>query len=223
LLPEKDEYPLSEQSLATELQELQIELPSDQVERLAAYHAQLLAWNDRLNLTRHTDLRTFAQRDVLDSWHLAQWLERGERVLDVGTGGGVPGILLAIMRPDLRVSLCDSVGKKAAAVAEMVRELKLAVPVHSSRVEPLLEHQRFDVLVFRAVGPLEKILRAVEPHWSSFKRLLMIKGPAWTEERLAARHKGLLNQLELRRLASYRPPGHYGDSVILTVFPKANP
>ena len=219
---EKDGDPLSQALLAAELQAFQIQLPADQLDRLLAYHAQLLAWNERLNLTRHVDLSTFVQRDVLDSWQLAQWLEKGERVLDVGTGGGVPGILIAILRPDLRVSLCDSVGKKAAAVSDIVRELKLPVTVHASRAEPLLEHQKFDSLVFRAVGPLEKILRAVEPHWGAFKRLLMIKGPAWTEERLAARHRGLLNQLELRRLASYRPPGHYGDSVILTVFPKAD-
>lgn len=206
--------------LAAELRPLQIELTAEQIDRLLAYHAHLLQWNERLNLTRHTEIATFAQRDILDSWQLAQWLEKGERILDVGTGGGVPGILLAILRPDLRVSLCDAVGKKAAAVAEIVRELGVLVPVHASRVEPLLEHQRYDTLVLRAVGPLPKILRALEPHWSSFKRLLAIKGPAWTEERLAAREQGLLNGLELRRLASYRPPGHYGDSVILTVFPK---
>ena len=62
---------------------------------------------------------------MVDSYELSKLLEQGERVLDVGTGGGVPGIVLAILRPDLVVSLCDSTQKKARAVEAIVADLGL--------------------------------------------------------------------------------------------------
>jgi 16S rRNA (guanine527-N7)-methyltransferase len=191
-----------------------------QVEQLAAYHQTLVTWNQRLNLTRHADLETFVIRDLWDTWQLAQHLATGERVLDVGTGGGVPGIPLAILRPDLQVSLCESVGKKAEAVAEIVAELRLPVTVYGARAEDLLPVHPFGTLVARAVGPMWKILKWVQPHWEHFERLVLIKGPKWPEERGEARHRGYLHGLALRRLASYATPGHYGESVVLTIYPR---
>ena len=79
-----------------------------------------------MNLTRHTTLEKFVGRDVVDSYQLGKLLEQGERVLDVGTGGGVPGVVLAILRPDLSVSLCESTQKKARAVEAIVARAGLA-------------------------------------------------------------------------------------------------
>ena len=85
----------------------------DAVASLQRYCELLWRWNQKLNLTRHTDEETFVIRDMIDTLRLATHLSDGERVLDVGSGGGVPGIVLAIVRPDLDVSLAESVGKKA--------------------------------------------------------------------------------------------------------------
>jgi 16S rRNA (guanine527-N7)-methyltransferase len=87
------------------------------------------------------------------------------------------------------------------------------------RSESLLADRRFDTAVARAVGPLWKILKSLQPHWDRLGRLLLIKGPKWTEERGEARHRGYLATLELRRLAAYPTPGHYGENVILTIYP----
>ena len=111
--------------------------------------------------------------------------------MDLGTGGGVPGILISILRPDLTISLCDSVGKKAKVVDEIVQELDLQVAVFNARLEDLLEDFRFDSVVTRAVGPLWKICTWFQGHWHSFDRLLAIKGPRWAEERGEARHRGV--------------------------------
>ncbi|MCP4190568.1 MAG: hypothetical protein GY768_08055 [Planctomycetaceae bacterium] len=133
----------------------------------------------------------------------------------------MPGIPLAILRPDLQVSLCDSSGKKCEAVAEIVQKLALSVPIYQDRVENVVQIADFDTIVARAVGPLWKILKWLEPHWDEFGCLLLIKGPKWTEERLEARHKGYLKPLEIRRLSSYKTPGHQGESVILGISTKA--
>ena len=137
-------------------------------------------------------------------------------MLDVGTGGGVPGVVLAILRPDVIVTVSDSVGKKTTALDDIVRQLGLKTKVVNSRVQDLLPKRKYDTVVARAVGPTSKILRWVSPCWSRFGRLLLIKGPKWTEERKEARHLGLMNNVELRKLVSYPMLGTESESVILS-------
>ena len=138
-------------------------------------------WNEKLNLTRHTDYEKLVTGDVVDSQMLEQFLDAGQRVLDVGTGGGVPGVVLAILRPDLTVEPCESMAKKARAVEGIVHTIGLDIPVHHARAETLLAERTFDTLVVRAVAPLAKLLTWFGPHWDAFGRLLIIKGPAWVE------------------------------------------
>jgi len=210
----------SDDAFHAALAEHGIELPAEQIERLARFRSLLWEWNTKLNLTRHTDDQKFVGRDVRDSLAFAQVLGPKEKVLDVGTGGGVPGVILAILRPDLNVWLCDSVGKKAAAVADIVAQLKLNVPVIHGRAQDLLGPSVYNSLVIRAVGRLKDILQWFRPHWEHFDRLLALKGPAWVEERGEARHRGLLNDLALRKLASYPLPGTHSESVLLQICPK---
>ena len=197
-----------------------IELPEDQVVALDRYCRQLWEWNERLNLTRHTDYEKFVRRDVVDALHIEPFLESGERVLDVGTGGGLPGALLAIIRPDLKVTLSDSVAKKARAVQAIVEESGLTVSVRHAPAQDLLNTEEFDTLVVRAVGPMAKLLTWFNPHWDSFRRLLLIKGPSWVEERAAARERRLLAGLRLSKLDSYPLAGTDSESVILEIRPR---
>ncbi|MBN2475087.1 MAG: 16S rRNA (guanine(527)-N(7))-methyltransferase RsmG [Pirellulales bacterium] len=194
-----------------------IDLPPGQIEQLARYCELLWQWNAKINLTRHTDYEKFVARDLVDSLAIAGFLGPGEKVLDVGTGGGVPGVVLAIVREDLDVSLCESVGKKAGAVGDIVQQLGLDVGVFHGRAEDLLAERRFDTLVIRAVGRLRKLLDWLGPHWDAFERMLLVKGPAWVEERGEARHHGLLKGLALRKLAAYPLPGTKSESVLLQI------
>jgi 16S rRNA (guanine527-N7)-methyltransferase len=189
-----------------------------QVELLDHYRRLLWSWNDKINLTRHTTLEKFVARDVVDSFQLAQLLEKGERVLDVGTGGGVPGVMLAILRPDLKISLCESTAKKAAAVEAMIGELGLKVPVYACRAEEVLQNATFNTLVARAIAALSKVLFWLDPYWDAFDHLLLIKGPSWVDERAEARHQGRLHGLELRKAATYQTPGTGAESVILKIW-----
>ena len=200
-----------------------IVLADRELRLIESYCRLLWEWNTKLNLTRHSDFERFVGRDLRDTIEVAKLLRHNEEVLDVGTGGGVPGLVLAILRPDLRVTLCDSVAKKVRAVESMAEELKVPVEAIVTRAEEQLDDARYDALLLRAVGPLPKILRWFKPHWGSIGRLLIFKGPKWIEERYEARRQGLLNDLELRKAAEYPMLGTDSSSVILKIWRKGMP
>lgn len=204
-------------TLSTALGRHGIELADEQVALLDRYCQRLWDWNSRFNLTRHTDFEKFVARDVADCQWLERFLESGESVLDVGTGGGVPGVVLAILRPDLEIALCDSVAKKAKAVAAIVEETGLKIPVHHAAAQDVIQRERFDTLVVRAVAPLAKLLAWFKPHWDRFDRLLVLKGPAWVAERAEARERRLLAGLRISKLATYPLPGTESESVVLQI------
>jgi 16S rRNA (guanine527-N7)-methyltransferase len=126
------------ESLHQSLKHYNISLPKKQTEQLDAYCQLLWEWNSRFNLTRHLTYDRFVSRDLVDSLAFSEFLRSKERVLDVGSGGGVPGIVLKIIRPDLNIELCDSTGKKALALSEIVNELNLDIAVHHAKVETIL-------------------------------------------------------------------------------------
>ena len=215
-------------AVAAECERLGLVVSPEAVPRLAAYAASLWSWNERLNLTRHTDVEKFVSRDVADAVAIAPHLASDAHVLDVGTGGGVPGVLLAILRPDLRVELCDSVGKRARAVREIVAEIGLTIPVHEGAAQPLVAAAaeagerggrpgRFDVLVVRAVAPLLKLLTWFEPLCDAYGRMLVVKGPRWEEEKGEARHRGFVKKVGVRRIAAWPIRGSDNESVLLEI------
>jgi 16S rRNA (guanine527-N7)-methyltransferase len=212
-----DEDHLSDLDLAGALAARNILLPADRIELLDRYRALLWSWNEQLNLTRHTTIAKFVDRDVVDSLQLVEFIRQRERVLDVGAGGGVPGLVIAICRPDLRVTVCDSTQKKARVLQAVIQDLGLPVEAFGCRAEELLEIRTFDTLVARAVAPLAKILYWLMPHWESMDQLLLIKGRNWVDERSEARHRGLLRDLELRKIASYGSASLPGESVVLRI------
>ncbi len=201
---------MSHSTLSEALSHFEISLSKAKQERIDAYCQLLWEWNTRLNLTRHDTYDKFVGRDLRDTLALADILRPEERVLDVGTGGGVPGVLLGILRPDLKIELCDSTGKKAMAVGEIVRELRLDIPVWHAKAESVLADRakgtRFTSLTIRAVSRLMKLLQMVSPHWNIIDRLLLVKGPHWSEERGEARHYNMMTKLALRCLKTYPTP-----------------
>jgi 16S rRNA (guanine527-N7)-methyltransferase len=209
-------------TIAAECDRLGLAVSPDALPPLAAYAERLWAWNEKLNLTRHTDAATFVARDVADVVAIAPHLAAGERVLDVGTGGGVPGIVLAILRPDLHVELCDGVGKKARAVRAISEEIGLPLPVHEAAGQAVVAKRpgAFDTLVIRAVAPLVKLLGWFEPVAHTYGRLLVIKGPRWEEEKGEARHRGFVKKVRIRRLAAWPLPGGDNESVLLEIKPR---
>ncbi len=181
------------------------QLDEHQIQQLARYCQLEWDWNEKINLTRHTDFDKFVTHDLVDTLALSRHIGK-ERVLDVGSGGGVPGVLLKILRPELHIDLCESVNKKANCLVDIVAQLELHTDVYIGRAEDILPDVRYNTLTFRAVAKMAKILEWMRPQLNSFDRILMIKGPAWVEERGEARHFGMMTNLSLRKLEEYTLP-----------------
>lgn len=147
------------------------------IEQLAAYLSLLHKWNQTYNLTAVRDLDAMVGRHILDSLAVLPWVH-GPRVLDVGTGPGLPGIPLALANPDLHVVLLDSNGKKIRFLQEVKRQLSLQnVEVKHLRVEDYQPDQGFDTVVTRAFSSIQTMLtctkHVLQPHgkWLAMKGL----------------------------------------------------
>jgi 16S rRNA (guanine527-N7)-methyltransferase len=156
---------------------------------LLAYLALLQKWNGAYNLTAIRDPQQMLGLHLLDSLSIIPQLSGGSLV-DIGSGAGLPGIPVAIARPDLAVSLVEPVGKKARFLREVVRQLRLAnVRVFDCRAEQLDEPGRHDCLSARALGSLAQLIAFGGHLLSPEGRLLAMKGQ-WPEEELAALPSG---------------------------------
>ena len=138
------------------------------------------------------------------------------RLLDIGSGGGLPGIVIAITRPDLELHLMEATGKKATFLSEVAARLELRVTVHHGRAEELARPPltgSFDLVTARAVAPLERLVPWAEPYLGPKGQLHAIKGERWGEELDAARPTA--ERLGLRVVA--RPGRSRGDLEPLVV------
>jgi 16S rRNA (guanine527-N7)-methyltransferase len=172
------------ESLLAEEPDLAALLPASFVERAAAYAALLLAANRRLNLTRVTEPAEVARLHLLDAMAALPLLDTAQptTALDLGSGGGVPGIPLAMARPEVRWLLVDSVRKKADALREIAEALGLAnVSVEAERAEALgrseAHREAYDLVAARACAPLPVLAELALPLLAIGVRLLAWKGP----------------------------------------------
>ena len=158
--------------------------------------AQLRAFSERVRESPH-NLVSRRARDELDTRHvpeavaLARLLPAGpHRLLDVGSGGGFPGIVIAIVRPDLEVHLLESTRKKVAFLEEVADALGLGLTVHHGRAEELARREEladsFDLVTARAVAALEDLLDLTLPFLAADGVLYAVKGERWAEELAAA-------------------------------------
>lgn len=192
-------------TFAASLAELGVALGPDQVAQLGDYLARLLAMNAQLNLTAIVAPELAWTRHALDALSLVPHLAgvpAGGKVLDVGSGGGVPGIPLAIARPDLEVTLLDATAKKVAFLEAVAAALGLRnVTALAGRAEALARARAgaFDAVTARAVARLEALLPWTAPFARRGGRLLFIKGERAAEElaeaapamaRAGVRHEG---------------------------------
>ncbi|MGQ0656932.1 MAG: 16S rRNA (guanine(527)-N(7))-methyltransferase RsmG [Chromatiales bacterium] len=165
-----------DESLSAGATALGLALETDRLCLLLDYVDLLQKWNRVYNLTAIRAPREMVTHHLLDSLAVLPYVE-GSRLLDVGSGAGLPGLVLAVARDDLHCTLLDSRGKKTRFLTQAVIELKLAnVEVVHSRVEEYRPGALFDCIISRAFSDLSAFVEVAAPMLGPRGRLLAMKG-----------------------------------------------
>ena len=203
--------------------------------RLFSDHAaELIKWNQRINLTTITDPKDVATNHFLDSLIPVRFLPPDGAMLDIGSGGGFPGIPIKILLPNLSVTLIDASRKKVSFLKHVLRILKLDdIEAHHLRAEELANHpnhiHQFDVIISRALTSLTSFVRMALPLLDSGGIIIALKGDLENAELVDLRNN-VLNKLDSAgsvdrsltvSLERYRLPYHKSERTIVTL--KQNP
>ena len=178
-------------------------LSERQKEQMAALDALYSDWNSKINVISRKDIGNLYEHHVLHSLGIAKVISfrPGTEVMDIGTGGGFPGIPLAILFPEVKFHLVDSIGKKIKVATEVAQALGLDnVTTRQCRAEE--EKRTFDFTVSRAVMPLGDLMRIIRKNIHTKQRnalpngLICLKGGEVNNEIAPFRHKAMVTELK---------------------------
>jgi len=165
-------------------------LTDEQCDKFVAYYELLIDWNTRMNLTAITEPEDVVKKHFADSLAALPYLKIGASVADVGTGAGFPGVPLLIVRPDLEMTLVDSLQKRIGFLEEVLKTLRISATLVHARAEDFGRDPRyrgrFDCTVSRAVANLSVLLELTVPLLKVGGRSICYKGDA-TEELAGAK------------------------------------
>jgi len=171
------------ESLKAMLLEPRYELSAQKLEKILTYYSLLIRENEKQNLTRLISPQDFLEGHFLDCFEAEKSGLVDLEAIDLGSGCGVPGVLMAILNPARKWILCESEVGKAKFLETAVVEigLSLQVQVFYGRIETLLKERSTHSVVARAVGTAEKLLGWLDSS-STWNNLVLFKGPKWEEE-----------------------------------------
>jgi len=179
------------------VEKLDLGLSESQQEKLLDYLALLNKWNKVYNLTAVRDPMEMMTLHVLDSLAAVPAFKDAQNVLDVGAGGGLPGVVLAIARPDMKVSMIDIVHKKTAFLNQVKAELELSnVTVYTKKVQELQVKTPYDVITSRAFADLSDFVNWSGHLLAEGGRFIALKGTAPAEERERLPDPWKVNELQ---------------------------
>jgi len=214
--------------LVTGAEKLSLRLTPRQLEQFKVYYQELIDWNQRLNLTAITDYEEVQVKHFLDSLTVVQAfklpLSKGMKLIDVGTGAGIPGIPLKILLPEIELVLLDATKKKAGFLEHIIQQLNLKdVEIVVGRAEEVAHkseyRQQFDLVLSRAVAGLSALVELTLPFCAIGGRFIaQKKGSIETEVQSAQQAISLLGG-ELTDVKSIDLP-EFGDRRWLVVIDK---
>ena len=174
--------------LSNELNNHDIKLDNYKIEVLFNYMRDLLEWNDKINLTAITNENEFVMKHYVDSLIATKYVDFNDNeIIDIGTGGGFPGIPMKIALPESRITLVDSINKKLNVIRDIVQKNNIDnINIVHSRAEDLgidaNYREEFDVVVSRAVANLTTLVELLIPFAKVGGKIICMKGPGLEEE-----------------------------------------
>lgn len=208
--------------LKAQAEKMGIPMTDAQADAFCLYHDRLTAANREMNLTRVSeDIQEAADRNYLDSLTILPFLDGVSTLIDVGSGAGFPGVPIAIMRPDIHVTLMDALGKRVAFLKEIVEALGLNADCVHARCEDAARRPEYrdsyDAACARAVAETNVLTEWLLPFVKPGGRMLALKGPMAAEE--AERAEAALSQLNGRctRVCPVTVPGRDWEHCVLEV------
>ena len=170
-----------------ESKDLNLEINDKQLELFYQYMNGIIDWNDKINVTAITDEKMFIVKHFVDSLAINKFVAQAKSIIDIGTGGGFPGIPLKIMNYDKKVTLIDSVNKKLNVIRDITKDMDLGeLEILHSRAEDLASKQEYreayDIATTRAVSNFSTILEYMLPFIKVGGYAICMKGPNYTEE-----------------------------------------
>jgi 16S rRNA (guanine527-N7)-methyltransferase len=170
--------------LADGIAEMALDVDAAQQDQLMAYLQLMHKWNGVYNLTSLRDPMQMVTHHLLDSLAAVPAFAGARNVLDVGAGGGLPGIVLAMTRPDMQLAMIDTVHKKTAFLTQVKAELGLSnATVYTMKVQDLTVRDKFDVITSRAFADLSDFVNWSGHLLAEGGKFIALKGTAPSEER----------------------------------------
>jgi 16S rRNA (guanine527-N7)-methyltransferase len=170
-------YQQNHAELQSGIKTLGLSCSSDQIDQLLAYLEMLQRWNKAYNLTAIREPIQMVRLHLLDSLAIHPYVQGAKKVIDVGTGPGLPGIPLAILNPDINFTLLDSNGKKTRFLFQAISELSLTnVTEINQRAEKYQSQQLFDIVLSRAFSSISDMLGYCDHLVSETGCFLAMKG-----------------------------------------------
>ena len=166
---------------------ININLTENQIEKFYKYMKLLLEWNEKINLTVITAENEIVLKHFVDSLTVLKYIKEDDKIIDVGTGAGFPGIPMAIMMPNTKITLLDSLNKRINFLNEVIKELNLKnVETIHSRSEDcgkdILYREKYDISIARAVANLSTLSEYLLPFVKIDGKMICMKGSEVEEE-----------------------------------------
>lgn len=151
------------------------------------YMKEIIEWNEKINVTAITEEKEFIRKHFVDSLTISNLIKDGEKIIDIGTGAGFPGIPLKIIKENSNITLIDSVNKKLNVIRDISQKIELSnLEIIHTRAEDLanneLYREKFDIVTTRAVSNFSTIMEYMLPFIKIGGKAICMKGPNFQEE-----------------------------------------
>ena len=159
--------------------EISVDITDSQIDMLLTYLDLIKEWNEKFNLTAITEDREMILKHFIDSLTILKYIDDRANVIDIGSGAGLPAIPIKIMKPDINMTMIDSVNKKVTFLNEASKELGLECKAYHGRFEDLARgdmRESFDICTARAVAPLNVLVEYAIPFLKKGGKLIAMKG-----------------------------------------------